>query len=319
MEFGEGDFQRAFLGFRSETEYNTWLNTFITSSAISGVKWYANNYDTVKKAYELYKSTFGQTQMARYRKRGFKRRRVHGRKKRYGRRKYGRRGGLGRRVRSISRFLRNKGLRNIETKYFDIHADPTAPQYAYRWDVTRDPQITFTQDILQGNQYDMREGAKIFVRKIRMYAMFTASSTSSYPEQYIRWFVVRDKRPDSSTVIPKLGDILYNEIATSASSQAYGNLALMTFKEINNRQAGRFQFLAQGMHKVVNESGTGEKTVLWKKTISVRQPCYYGTSTGANDLGCGHIYFFAYSSDGSSVDANYPLMQYACRVYFTDC
>lgn len=258
-------------------------------------------------------------QMARYRKRGYKRRKLSSKRRRYGKRRYGkRRGSLSRRVRGISNFLRNKGIRNVESKYYSAFGGAATPAYADRYDVARAPIIGFTKGISNGNDYTSRNGAKIFIRKIKLYLMFTASSSAPYPEQYIKWCVVRDKKPDSQTNDPILNDVVFNNIGTSASGQAYGNIALMTFRDVNNRYTNRFSWLASGVHKIVNENGTGEKTVFIKKNIRVNQPCYYGTSQTDVDRGAGHIYLYAYSTSGSSTPADSPTIQFAYRVYFTD-
>lgn len=152
-----------------------------------------------------------------------------------------------------------------------------------------------------------------------MYIQITASNASANPENYVRWFIVRDKKPGSTTLVPSISDVVSNPLgAGPADTQEEANLSLMTFRPLNNIQMGRFQWLASGFVKISNESGAGEKTKIFKKTIYVRQPCYFGAGESDNEIGPGHIYMYAYGTDPLPNDEGAPSIQYAYRMKFTD-
>jgi len=312
MNYGEGDIQRAFFGFHNEEQFNNYLIGLGVSSVYSAIRWYRNNHAEIKLTYDLLQQ-LQKKKMARrfgrkrnYRRRGYKRRRISGRR-RYGRAK------LSRRIRSISRMLRSKGIRSTEIKYVDSNGGGTVT----RLQSSNVADLKFTKDIAQGNAYNQRVGGKIFVRKIRMYIMFTASSTSTYPEQYVKWLVVREKTAITAGAVPDIGQVISAPV-TSPATQGGGNQTIMTSKYVNNRFQNRFQVLWSGLTKVVNESGSGEKTRLFKKTIKVFKPTEYGINPDGTDLGPGQIYLYMWSSDPTTASANQVSYQYFYRVSFTD-
>jgi len=186
-----------------------------------------------------------------------------------------------------------------------------------RFNSTNVADLSLTKDIAQGQAYNQRIGGKIYVRKIRIYIIFTASSTATYPEQYVKWMVVREKTAITAAAVPDIGQVVSVPV-NSPTTQTGGNQTIMTSAYINNRFQDRFQVLWQGLTKVVNESGSGEKTRLYKKTIKVFKPAEYGTTAGATDLGPGQIYLYMWSTDPTTTSANQVTYQFFHRVSFTD-
>lgn len=321
MEYGEGDFQRAFLGFHNSDQLHYAVTGLGVATAYNFVTHWRNNYDSYKQAYELYnqfrssrKERRQEEKMARrYRKSGYKRRRTG--KYKYGKRRRGKRGygGLARRVSKISRMLRTKGVRNTEIKYQEVQSTVAVGPMT----TALAPVLSFTNVIGTGSGYAARTGGKVFVRKIKLWIMLGAKTGATNPEQYVRVFVVRDKQPAAAAGLPLFTDVA-SPAATAVTNQTTGNLSLMTFQWINNRFDGRFNILWSGMFKVVNESGSGEKTRLIKKIIKVFKPAEFGQSNTGTDLGPGQLYLYAYSSDPTTTSTNQVDMNYAYRLSFTD-
>lgn len=296
----------------SEHHANQVLNTVVGLGVYKATNWFRNNYKNIKTGLDTYYAIKPKTQMARFRRTGFKRRRLS---RRYGkkRRFYRSKRGLAGRVRRISRMLRSKGVRNTEIKYNDTYnatyMDPPS---------VSGPIPTVLTSIARGTTQNDRIGAKVFIRKIRFQAVITAGAAPTYPEQYGLIYIVRDKQPASETVAPTYYDMFKFPIALPPSGQAQGNLAMMTMRHIGNRMQNRFQVLAKWRFKVVAESGAGAKTVYINKTIPVFKPCYYGTASDLSTRGPGQIYAYYISSDPSTTSANQIQIQTVQRVSFTD-
>lgn len=310
----EGDLG-ALFGYNTYNQLSYGVGAFAVATAYKGLRTFINNKGLIKDVYEL--SGTNQTKMARR----FKRRRIGGRKRRNGRRsrRGGRRGGgLAKRVARISRMLRSKGIASTEIKWQNVagSALPINPLTS-----ARGADLWFTENIVDGTTKSNRIGAKIFIRNLRMRFLLSASSTATYPEQYVRWIIVRDKKPASSSNSPELQQLfMTNNVPGSGATQAQGNLSMVTYGWYNNRHSGRFQVLSQGMTKLVNESGAGEKTKWFKINKKIQKPCSYGlgVSTPPIDIGVGHIYMYFWSSEPSATTANKPNVTFEYRLTWTD-
>lgn len=267
--------------------------------------------------YELYVGSQGfarKTQMAR---RYGKRRRVSRKsRRRYGKRRY-RRGRSNGGTRRLYRRLRNKGIFSTEVKYRDNELLGYRVQHVSSG---LGPAVTFT-DLSEGATYQERIGAKVFIRKIKLYMQFGCGSSGSAPqdETYIRWAIVRDKVPDAAAnpaFITEPFDFFYPN-PTNFNETVAG---MCPFRWVNNRQAKRFQYLWGGMTKVTTNSAAGYERTMIKKIIRVNKPCQYGNEDSVNDRGPGQLYFFVWSDQygPNSQDAIYPYLNMYYRVSFTD-
>lgn len=320
MEFREDTFSHNIWGI-TDAQINHYTNKFVAATALSGLTWFKNNHRLIKDAYDLYQGFRQKKEMAtgrrgryrkskRYRRRGFKRRRI-------GRR----RSGLGRRVRAINRLLRTKGIRNAEIKYLDVATIASTPTEYENYEASRGPKFNLTLPIVQSDTKEGRAGAKIFVRKIKLYMSFFANqATTAGTDQLVRWIVVRDKHPSSPTSMPQMEELFIVSQAAGGvpTTAAMGWSSMHTFRYIDNRLAGRFSWLASGIVRLGRNIGSqGFSTVMLKKTIRVMQPTYFGNQESLvdADFGKGQIYLYAYSTE---VGGNFPTGTVSYRVSYTD-
>lgn len=351
-EYGEGDFQRAFLGFRNSDQLSNYLWTLGVSSAISGIRWYRENYNNIKSVADVGKSLLvaGQkTQMARFRRRNYKRT-YGGRKRRrtYRRRRSFRRGRRsGRRaIRGIYKLLRRQGVRNVETKvvtgttgainttegkYNSWYApavggqtNPTTLANLYL--------IPMLYGISEGDAKTQRTGNKIMVSKIRINGIWRAI-TGAPNEVMVSYLILRDKHPESADLRnwgvgtgngPTLGDLYatipFVEPATALSNEQRIDMMYAKWKYVDTWQSGRFSILTRGQFKIGSDTGNTISTIPWKQTIRVMQPCSYGNAAGT-EAGKGMIYFVAWSNNTNFADfAQQSQIQVngLYRVYFKD-
>lgn len=316
MEFGEGDIARSWFGFHNEDQANYALGSFAVATAYSGLKWFRNNHGEIKLAHEAYNNVFRKKEMAKYRKRGFKRRRVGRYGGKYRKRGRGRRSArLARRVRRISRIISSKGLNSTEIKYRDLLFD---------WQVSKpesnnQPNINFSSGIVQGDDYNQRNGNKIFIRKINLHFMISASTTSTNNEHWIRWIVVRDKMPDSGSVAPFYSEIFESSwTAAGAATQAATNQSFFIMRYINNRYKNRFQWLWTGVTKVSKDGGTDANIKWFKKKIKVFKPMYFEGDNPDSYRSVGQLYLLAFSTEPTATVANMPRIVGKYRISYTD-
>lgn len=301
----------------SEQYGNQVLNTIGGIALYKATNWYRNNYKNIKTGLDVYYAQGNQKKMARFRRNGYKRRRIgrrYGRKRRFYRSKR-----LAGRVRRISKMLRSKGIRNTEIKYinnFDV-------QLGNRPTTTLPAQFCFTSQVTQGTGREDRIGAKIFVRKLNLKFQIRANSAATNPETYVRILIIRDKQPASATVGPIYNDLFDfpAPLPTSAAiDQGATTMAftMQTFKKMNDRIKGRFQWLFDKWVKVSNDEGTGHSTITFNKIINVFKPAYYGDLPSDGDRGPGHIYMYLVSNEGKQSNTAWPDVNYSCRMSFTD-
>lgn len=301
----------------SEKYGNAVLNTLGGIALYKTTNWFRNHYKNIKTGLDTYYAIKPKTQMARFKRRGFKRRRVsrrYGRKRRF----YGAKR-LARRVSSISRMLRSKGVRNTEIKYHEISGKTNANR-----PTTSVPAVKcLTADISQGTGNEDRIGAKIFIRKVNLQFQLRANNLSTSPETYVRILLIRDKQPASPTVGPIYADLFKFPQALPASAdpdQSPSTMAMtmMTRKHTSNRIAGRFQWLHDKWYKVSNEAGVGSEIITIRRHMSIFKPCFYGDLPSDGDRGPGHIYMFAISNDGRNTVTSHPAFDWSVRLSFTD-
>lgn len=267
--------------------------------------------------YDFYAPYILKKKMAR---RYGKRRRVSRRssRRRYGRRRF-RRGGrrYSRSTRGLYRRLRNKGIFSTEVKYRD---DELLGYRVQRVNSTLFPCITFT-NLSEGVTYQERIGAKLFIRKIKLYLQFGAGDAGSLPqdETYIRWALVRDKVPDTSSNPPFITepfDFFYPNPVDFNQATA----GMCMFRHVNNRFAKRFQYIWGGMTKVSVNSAAGYERTIIKKIVKINKPVQYGVGDDLSDIGPGQLYFYVWSDQYGPNEQNsvYPYMNCYYRVSFTD-
>lgn len=328
-EYGEGDFQRAFLGFHNSDQLSNAVWKFGIASTISSIQWYRNNYQNIKTGADVAKAYLGsrkqEEKMARfrrnYRKRygGRKRRRTF-RRRRFGKRR-GRRSGRG--VRGVYRFLRRQGLRNVETKILTgltggIDSETTPmynPWYAPAVGGQGNPVtlanlylIPMLYGIPEGDTKNDRLGTKIYVTKIRINAIWRAI-TGAPNESMVRWMILREKHPEGPELRnwplgtgggPTLSDLYtaipFVEPATALTPEQRVDMMWAKWKYVDEWQNNRFSTLAQGTFKIGNDTGNSISQIPWKQTIRVQQPCSFGDTAGTS-CGRGMIYFIAWSNN----------------------
>lgn len=257
-----------------------------------------------------------------YKKRGFKRRRIG---RRYGRRRGRGKGRMGRvysKIRRINKIIYTKGLRNAEIKYITTTAQTVN---LTTWAFSKAPSITFTK-LANGNNLPARIGAKVFIRHIK-YSLALYANASATEEQWIKWIIVRDTKPDSGwdntgtydpdlASIPKLGDVYKPANTLTASTTADGLLQLVPYADTVYRNSKRFQWLDSGLIKVNPNLGSGNVSQLIKKRVKVMKPCYYGdtTSNAGTENGRGQIYMWTMSN----FTTNVPFGVMDFRLSYTD-
>lgn len=308
----EGDLGAAFGTSNTRYLENTLL-TFGASAIIGGLNWFRENYQHVKTGLDLYYQLNEKKMVYRkgrgkrtYRRRGYKRRRL----RRYGRR----RGGLRRRIRAISSMLRRKGIRNSEIKFLQ-----NTGSVAVNTVQANQFPIQNLAEIAAGDGKANREGAKVFIRHIRIRGLVrTTEGAATFPENYIRFLIVRDKVPHSPTAEPHLTDVFNFPNTAPATTYNTAAINMMPWKYADNRFARRWQVLAQWGMKISSVNATGDSTRMFKKNIRVMQPAYYGASLTDQDLGPGQIYLYAWSTEPKSTLPDAPTLTFAYRVTFTD-
>lgn len=310
MQYGEGDFQRAYFGFHNEDQANQAINTFVASTALSGVNWFRNNYQTIKSGLDTYHALKSKTKMARGKFRGRARR---GRSRRYvkKRRFYRRgRGSLGRRIRGISRMLRAKGVNSAEVKYRDRQLSTQFLVY--------DPSVQGTnllEGISQGTDNQQYLGRKVFIRHIKFGAIIQASDTLLIPD-WVRILVVRDRRPDEDATPPSISEV-YQQLSgwtTGSWTTAQLTKAAFMFKYVNNRQAGRFQIIANRFLRVQPiETGASGGHIQFRKRIM--KPWHLdGANLVSGARGLGQLYLYLIGG----VSATSTAIDCVWRVSYTD-
>lgn len=186
--------------------------------------------------------------------------------------------------------------------------------------------------ISEGDAKINRTGSKIYVTKIRMNAIWRAT-TGSPAESMVKWMVLREKHPESPDLRnwangsgqgPTLSDLYTGtplvEPTTALTVEQRIDIQWPKWKYVDSWQNGRFSTLAQGEFKIGSDTGNVISTIPWRQTIRVNQPVTYGDTAGTS-VGKGMIYFIAWSNNTNYADfAQQSQIQLngQYRVYFKD-
>lgn len=280
-----------------------------------------------------------QTQMARMRRY----RRRNGRSKTKRRRFKRRRRTLRRRIGRIWKFMRNKGLRNIETKMVRVNqsatSDPTISTRVTTLSKTHGIVLKkVLTDIPNGTKAGERIGQKVFIKncKLKFYCQAppvkpTGSSITVPSEVFIRFMIVREKEALGSSV-SQFDPTVYhvhqdNELDDNVSpNQPSTQDSRMAFiqeewKYYNSKFADNYKILWRKTIKVSNEEGADHLTRLVKCNIRVNQPAHWDSSNARGD---GHVYLFywcdvtSFDNQGAEVLGHIPLVWLTGRTTFTD-
>lgn len=297
--------------------------------------------------------SYQQTQMVR---RGIKQRRRSGRSYTRTKRRFlgRRRNNAKRRISRIWKYMRRKGLRNIETKYIQESGVTSAG-----WVVGTDTQkrlaigtlsetaagnppatVNFgsyrlhVTDIGQGSSHETRVGNKVFVKDFKFRGMIEAHLESTAPrELYFKMMVVRVKDAqgfgaDASNVqdtyapyVKQFFDFFEDAGEPNAPIAPPGKLAFInTWKYYNNRLRDDFTILKTKVLKLSNEEGADMEKKLIKFNLRVNQPAQWD-GTEPQD---GHIYVYwfvdAVRANGAVVGQENvrPVMHFTWRTTYTD-
>ena len=256
------------------------------------------------------------------------------------RRRFRRKRTVRKRIARIWKFMRRKGLRNIETKYLAIGWDATST-------VASGSRVTLLTNaagiaaklyplstLPLGTGRSHRIGNKIFVKDCKMRFYLQApprppegSAVKVPNEIYVRIVLCRIKEEVSN--MPANTDYtirhVYQAVHTSNASDPTSPIAgdsrkafiSLYYKYYNSKFADNFTVLWDKTFKVSNENGAGQETKVIKKIIRVNQPCHWDDG---NNRGDGHLVFF-YFCDVTSVvetDAYIPLLWMLGRITYTD-
>lgn len=317
----------------------SWSNSASIGSTL------AAGFNTLRRAYSTYGRYFtGPQKMVRSK---FRFRRGGSRTKTKRRRFKRRRVSTRRRISRIWKYMRNKGLRNVETKYLqnrglaDSSAKDTDGRHIGSLNETvagnppdpvdfGDYRIHFT-DITQGDRHDQREGDKIFIKNVKFRAMLQANTLADTAnEVYVRFLVVRVKEglmfdPTTGSTSPPHIKMIYefigdtgdlNEPVTFNGRSAFIN----TWKYYNSIYSKYFTVLKNKVVKISKETGADFEKKLIKFNIRVNQPCTWSQNSPQN----GHIYIYWYC-DGIRQDGVLPIesglrpsIAWTYRVTYTD-
>jgi len=243
------------------------------------------------------------------------------------------------RFRRIWTFMRNKGLRNIETKYHYNTFTSGSALGANRVTILSDgggagitAKGTFT-NIPQGVTTYERIGQKVFIKslKLRWYLQAPPQPPTAPPvvpaENYIRIIVVREKEALGATdaeITPKIYHVYQNNLSSDSADPnlvVAGDSRLQfisLFKYYNSKFADNYTVLMDRTYKVANEDGGDRYYQIKRMNIPVNQPCHWDS---AGRRGDGHIYFFYFTDITSTPEtASYiPLLWCSFRTTYTDC
>lgn len=291
-----------------------------------------------------------QTQMARF---GRRMRRRVGSRTRTKRRRGGfrRRGSMRRRISKIWKFMRNKGIRNVETKYIQNTGTTTAGGANPNVDIiigtlfenqtgsgatVKDiragtPRIWLT-DIGNAAGQAARIGDKCFIRNVKFKGHLQANiDGSAANEVFVRFLVVRVKEAQSfnenaefSTRAPNMKQIFEfigdtNNIQDPTSMEGRSAFP-QTWRWYNNRWANDFTVLKQFVVKVSKETGADYEKKLIKFNLRVNQPCRWDGGEPQD----GHIYMYWYADqimqNSSTVAGEVvrPVLRFSWRTTYTD-
>lgn len=228
------------------------------------------------------------------------------------RRKYG---GLRRKLFSLRRTIRRKGLLAIETKYFEGYLPSLAPLPWSTTDPTASPpRLSHLTAIAGGAGQTERTGGKVWIRKLRLHFFLSANTgATARNEQYVRIFVIRDLAPIVEDVsAPASTRIGYYLQATGINA----SMNLLPWQYINNYRTPRPQILYNKLIKVSKETGSDFQDKAWKKTINVFKPCHFSSNSANASVGKGHIYMFAISNETTA--GVEPTLWFSWRTMYTD-
>lgn len=257
------------------------------------------------------------------------------------RRSFRRRFSTRRRFRRIWSFMRNKGLRNIETKYVQINFDSSD-------DVADESRITILSNeaalkpkilasaIPLGSSRSSRIGNKVFLKTLRLKFYLEApdvwDGTGVKPfipnENKIRIVIAREKEglgENSAQIEPRLGHVFQNNLYadtldpfTVSSDDSRQQFIAFTFKYYNSKFADNYTILWDKTFGVSNENGSDREYRIIKKNISIRQPCHWN-DTG--DRGDGHIWIWMFCDITAVPETNgkyIPRVFCSGRITYTD-
>jgi len=236
--------------------------------------------------------------------------------------------------------MRNKGLRNIETKYIQGTLDSGDAGASTRITLLSTAQgITakgwFT-DIEEGTAKYARIGQKVFIKslKLRWYLQAPKSGpiggegqpTFVPQENHIRIIIVREKECLGTTdtnVTPALYHVYQNNLITDSSDPTVvvaGDSRLQfisLFKYYDSKFADNYTILSDRTYKVANEQGGDRFYQTKRQVIKINQPCHWDSQGIRGD---GHIYCFWFTDITSIPEtAGYvPQLWCSYRTTYTD-
>lgn len=245
------------------------------------------------------------------------------------------------RVRRIWKFMRNKGLRHIETKYTDNNFESTGTATSPNRITILENGAAITHkiwltDITQGTARSQRIGKKVFLKaiKLRMYLQAPPQSDDPEvfvpPEVFMRIVVVREKEAlantgSGSNVNPYVYHLNQNIMKPNDNAAPEGVISgdsrrqfvATMFKYYGNKYADNYTVLHDKIYKIANEGGGQDFSKVIRKNIQVKQPCNWDDSQVRGD---GHCYLFAYCDITSvpETSGNIPLLYVSYRTTFTD-
>lgn len=242
------------------------------------------------------------------------------------------------RIRRIWTYMRNKGLRNIETKYVTGNFDSGGSAAGANRITTLQNQtsierkITFSDPIPEGSSRLTRVGSKIFIKslKLRFYIEApdaTTPETFVPSENYIRIIIVREKEGLGSSninVLPTVRHVFQNNLVadsddptTVEANDSRAQFIAMYYRYYKNKFADNYTVLHDRTYKVANQQGAERYYRLAKRIIKVNQPC---TWDDANNRGDGHLYMFAFTDITSTPETDNAIPRLFCswRMTFTD-
>ena len=240
-------------------------------------------------------------------------------------------------------FMRNKGLRNIETKMVRVNqsatSDPTISTRVTTLSKTHGIVLKkVLTDIPNGTKAGERIGQKVFIKncKLKFYCQAppvkpTGSSITVPSEVFMRFMIVREKEALGSSV-SQFDPTVYhvhqdNELDDNVSpNQPSTQDSRMAFiqeewKYYNSKFADNYKILWRKTIKVSNEEGADHLTRLVKCNIRVNQPAHWDSSNARGD---GHVYLFywcdvtSFDNQGAEVLGHIPLVWLTGRTTFTD-
>lgn len=285
--------------------------------------------------------------MVRYfRRYGFKRRRIGGyRKSSFRRRNFRRtfprrrRINVSRRVRSINRLLTNKGIRSVETKYYQAQFQtpntalaPTGLGTLLDTNTTStQAQVKITSDIVRTSALDSRIGAKIFVKDLRFRGLLQCSVQANAVTQLYATLMFLRVKDAQGTLVSNASQTPYVQtvfefidnagVPPALTGQNTGRGAFVNnWKYYHARYKDDFEILWKRTFALNKDGGSRQFKRLIKANIKVNKPAHWDKDDNWQD---GHIFLYYWvdqvtTGDVAVTDGDRPTLFGAWRVTFTD-